>query len=244
VWAAAGGGAAWLLGSGALWRVEEPAGAGGARLSLAELSAEVAGGWRGLLPAADGGLALWGARGLATLSARRAARWSAGRPGALREEPTPLTLSLDDPAEAAAAWWWVDAPARPAEGEGLRALPLAPGAAAVSIALSNLDLTAGERALYAEVQYRDGEVARAELRLRVAPVTTWSRDISVIHAERCAACHSGTGARDLRGAAQWRLHIDDILFVTRMRSMPLGAPPLSEALIERLEGWRLGGFQE
>jgi hypothetical protein len=189
-------------------------------------------------------VALWGERGLAWLSEQRAARWSVGRAGSLREAPVPFTLSFDDPAEVEGAAWWVGSAERPAEGEGLNPLELQPGASSVTLSLSNLLLTSGERALYAEVRYRDGEVARASLRVQVAPVTTWASDIAAVNAERCAACHSGTGARDLRGPEQWRLNLDDILFVTRMRSMPLGAPALSDALIERIEGWRLGGYQE
>lgn len=80
--------------------------------------------------------------------------------------------------------------------------------------------------------------------MSVAPLTTWSDHIGPLHEQACASCHSGTGARDLTGPTRWLENINDILFVVRMQSMPIGAPPLSAEELDLIERWQLAGGPE
>jgi len=187
----------------------------------------------------QGALNLWGEGGLISLETQLSASWLASEGVTLNERPHEFTLSLDAPSAVTELRWGV----RSQGGEeALVEAPLDP--ANPLITLSNLDLTEGVYELYAEVRYGDRDLFEATLAINSQRVTTWSEDISPLHQARCATCHSGTGARDLSDAQRWLNDIDDILLVTRMQSMPIGAPPLTAEEIDLIERWKLAGGLE
>ena len=78
----------------------------------------------------------------------------------------------------------------------------------------------------------------------VLPPVTWSQEILPIFEANCGMCHSEQGgARDLSTPEAWEESIESIIFVTRMQSMPIGLPPLSEAEVHLIELWKFGLFQ-
>jgi len=227
----------WLLAEGALWRAMiTPEGS----TSAEQLRAvALTGRWTGGVMNTQGALNLWGEGGLISLETQLSASWLASEGVTLNERPHEFTLSLDAPSAVTELRWGV----RSQGGEeALVEAPLDP--ANPLITLSNLDLTEGVYELYAEVRYGDSDLFEATLTINSQRVTTWSEDISPLHQARCATCHSGTGARDLSDAQRWLNDIDDILLVTRMQSMPIGAPPLTAEEIDLIERWKLAGGLE
>ena len=188
---------------------------------------------------AEGSLNLWGSEGLISLETQLSASWIAPEGVTLNERPRLFRLSLDAPNEVSALAWGV----RELEG-GTALIERALDPANPLITLSNLDLTEGAYELYAEVRYGENEPLEATLIIHSDPLTSWSVDISPLHQAYCATCHSGTGARDLSDAQRWLSNIDDILLVTRMQSMPIGAPPLTEEELDLIERWKLAGGLE
>jgi hypothetical protein len=207
------------------------------------LSLSFEGAWRGLAPLPQGKLALWGDAGLVTLTRERQARWISDRGPRLDERPTRFEVTADEPTLITSARWWLSPQGELSQGEtgGLEGdFDLSN----LSTSLTNLSLTQGEYELYAELTYEGGERVEARLPVSVAPLTTWSDHIGPLHERACASCHSGTGARDLTGPTRWLENINDILFVVRMQSMPIGAPPLSAEELDLIERWQLAGGPE
>ena len=234
----------WLLAEQSLWRLRlNPAGPSadaGAGDQLRGVS--LSGSWRGGALSAQGTPVLWGDQGLISLETERSAAWIALDGAELNERAHRFSLSFDDASALEASRWGVRRAGEGAEGEPEFELDLDP--LNPLITLTNLDLTEGDFELYAELSYQGGERVSARLPLISAPLTRWGLDIAPLHEARCASCHSGTGARDLSGPAQWFSNIDDIIFVTRMQSMPIGAPALSAAEVDLIERWKLAGGLE
>ena len=95
------------------------------------------------------------------------------------------------------------------------------------------------------VEYENGDLVEASYELQVQTRTRWETVVQPIYEANCSNCHQPQGgALDLSSLDAWATHFDEILFVTRMQSMPIGLPPLNSEQIESLELWRLGSFME
>ena len=75
------------------------------------------------------------------------------------------------------------------------------------------------------------------------PSVSWEEDIQPIHEANCAECHGGATETVLSSSSDWEHHIDSIIDVTSMKTMPLGTDPLEEEEITKIRAWKQGGFQ-
>lgn len=224
-------GALWLLSEEQLWRYQANT------ISFAPIEGRWWGG--GVDP--TGRLLLWGAQGMVRVDWQRSAEWRAERL-LVAESSSIFTLRVDDPAEVTRAESWVVKEGAEGLGEPERTNLLMTD---WQVSFSNQTLNEGRYLLFAEVEYNGGELIETSLSFSVSPLINWSDDVSPIYSQNCVMCHDGQGgARDLNGAEQWETSIDEILFVTRMQSMPIGRPPLTPEQTSLIEAWKLGGFQE
>jgi len=115
--------------------------------------------------------------------------------------------------------------------------------------VSPVGLADGTHLVRVEVSYKDGAPSTHTVRrfsvYRLA-LPTWTLDIYPMFQQKCEVCHGLRGSARLLNAQQiWRTEIDRILRVLRSGTMPLPPdPPLTMPEIEKIEGWRAGGYLE
>jgi hypothetical protein len=118
---------------------------------------------------------------------------------------------------------------------------------AETLSLDPAQLEDGAHVLSITVTYADGD-ASVQVRFttfRMGP-PTWSTDIAPLFEQRCAMCHASGGVAHLLDDRQlWIDEIDLILLALREARMPLPPNPrLASLEIDRIDGWRAGGFLE
>lgn len=228
----------WLLSSEGIWRLQTPLSTPNQDKVIRFLPIE--GQWWGGTVDSKGRLLLWGPNGLGALTLQREAIWS-GEPN-LNERGSTLTLKIDDLDNVTSLQWWIDEEIR----SDVELTSLSETQSNLfELSLSNLNVDEGNHFLHAAVEYENGDLVEASYELQVQTRTRWETVVQPIYEANCSNCHQPQGgALDLSSLAAWATHFDEILFVTRMQSMPIGLPPLNSEQIESLELWRLGSFME
>jgi hypothetical protein len=121
--------------------------------------------------------------------------------------------------------------------------------ARASFVLKPEALTEGTHRLRIEVDYTDGVTpTRLHRSFSVYRRTlpTWSGDILPLFQQKCEVCHGIRGSARLLNEQQlWRSEIERILAALRSGKMPLPPDlPVPAPEIEKIEGWRAGGYLE
>ena len=75
------------------------------------------------------------------------------------------------------------------------------------------------------------------------PDVNWNDGINPLTQAHCNTCHGEDSFLPLITAQQWEFHIDAILSEVINNEMPKGGPYLSPEEIQRIRGWKSGGFQ-